>query len=721
MKRKKNKKDPHWQREASKYEHPVPSREYILQHLESCQSPQSFKQFLKAFNLISDEEKEGLRRRLRAMERDNQIVANRRGSYGLLSELELIPGRVQSHRDGFGFLIPDDNSSDVFLSARQMRGLFNDDRAMVRIISSEKRRNRREGAVVEVIERNTFQVVGKYIEEDGAAFVDPDDKHIHQDVIILPENKGKAVTGQFVVVEIISQPSNRRQPLGKVIDVLGDQLTPGMEVELAIRSHDLPFTWPDSVVNEAQNIISNIPDTVIRQRRDCRDMFFVTIDGEDAKDFDDAVYCEAKAKSGWKLFVAIADVTHYVKANSALDKEAIKRGNSVYFPSKVIPMLPEQLSNGLCSLKPKVDRLVMMCEMNIDTKGKLIDFEFYEAVIHSHGRLTYNEVCGWLAANKATSKELLLHLKELEKLYQKLALRRSKRGAIEFETIETQVLFSESGKIDTIVPRERNVAHKMIEECMLLANVAAARFLDQAEIAALYRNHEVPEEQKLYDLRDFLKSFGLRLGGGATPSAHDYSQVLKQIERRADKHLIQTVLLRSLRQAVYASDNRGHFGLSYTHYAHFTSPIRRYPDVIVHRAIKYCLKHKNPDKFFYDAKTIDELGMHCSFTERRADYATRDALDWLKCEYMQDKVGQNFDGIIVDVTSFGVFVELTDIYVQGLVHIASLKNDYYHYDVTHKALRGKRSGKAYRLGDEMRVLVARVDIDRREMDFELAS
>jgi ribonuclease R len=716
---KRNKKDPHWQRESEKYEHPVPSREYILNYLRGCESLQSFKQFLAAFELVSDEEKEGLRRRLRAMERDSQIIANRRGSYGLIDELELIPGRVQSHHDGFGFLIPDDGGSDIFLSARHMRELFNDDRALVRVISKEKRRNRREGALVEVLERNTFQVVGRYIEEDGVAFVDPDNKKIHQDVIITEENKGCAKPGQFVVAEIISQPSTRRQPLGKVIDILGDQLTPGMEVELAIRSRDIPYTWPSEVMTQAQNIPNSISNSIIENRSDCRHLYFVTIDGEDAKDFDDAVYCEAQSGGGWRLWVAIADVTHYVKASGVLDQEALKRGNSVYFPSKVIPMLPEQLSNGLCSLKPNVDRLTMVCEMDIDGKGRLKDYQFYEATIHSHARLTYTQVSDILKSDGDQDAELYPHINQLNTLYKKLMRQRNKRGAIEFETIETQILFGQEGKIDKIVPRQRNVAHKIIEECMLLANVSAADFLDKSGIEALYRNHESPEEQKLFDLKDFLKSFGLRLGGGTSPTAHDYCSLLNRIEKRADKHLIQTVLLRSLRQAVYAEENRGHFGLSYTHYTHFTSPIRRYPDMIVHRAIKYLLKNKNPKKFFYDAKTTAELGIHCSFTERRADYATRDAVDWLKSEYMQDKVGQAFDGIITDVTSFGVFVELCDIYVQGLVHITSLKNDYYHYDASHHSLRGKRSGKTYRLGDPMRVLVARVDLDRREINFEV--
>lgn len=714
-----DKKDPHWQREADKYEHPVPSREFILQHMRDSKSLQSFKNLFNAFGLSSDDEKEGLRRRLRAMERDGQIISNRRNSYGLVDELELIPGRIQSHRDGFGFLIPDDGGSDVFLSARHMRGLFNDDRVLVRVISDDKRRGRREGAVAEILERNTFQVVGRYIEEDGVAFIDPDNKNIHQDIIITPGNQGDAKPGQFVVAEIISQPSARRQPLGKVIDILGDQFTPGMEVELAIRSRELPYEWPDAVMNQAEKMPNSIPTEAIKNRKDCRDMCFVTIDGEDAKDFDDAVYCEAQADGGWILWVAIADVTHYVKASSPLDEEAVKRGNSVYFSAKVIPMLPEQLSNGLCSLKPNVDRLVMMCEMKIDAHGVLEHYQFYEAVIHSHARLTYNQVFSMLKQKKPKHDEIYLHVKELEKLYKKLIKQRNLRGAIEFETIETKVVFDNEGKISEIVPYERNEAHKIIEECMLIANVSAASFLDESGVETLYRNHEQPEEQKLYELRDFLKTFGLRLGGGDNPTAHDYCNLLKRIEKRADKHLIQTVLLRSLRQAVYAPENHGHFGLSYTHYAQFTSPIRRYPDVIVHRAIKYLLKHKDPKKYFYDAKTMADLGIHCSFTERRADYATRDALDWLKCEYMQDKVGQEFDGIIADVTGFGVFVELKDIYVQGLVHIASLKNDYYHFDATHHALRGKRSGKSYQLGDSMRVLVARVDLDKRAIDFEV--
>ena len=713
-------KDPHHEREAEKYEHPVPSREYIQSYLRKCENLVPYKKFLKDFHLKTEEEREGLRRRLRAMERDGQIIQNRRGAYGLVDEMELIPGRVQAHRDGFGFLIPDDGSSDIFLSARFMRGLFNDDRVLVRVSGTDSRK-RREGAVVEVLERNTTQVVGKFILDGGISFIDPDSKKNHQDIFIPAENRGDAKHGQFVVAEITSQPTQRRQPVGRVIDILGDQLTPGMEVELAIRSHELPYIWPEAVLKEATDLPQTISSADLEGREDLRKLPFVTIDGEDAQDFDDAVYCESGPNGGCKLYVAIADVTHYVKPGTPLDEEAVKRGNSVYFPAKVIPMLPERLSNNLCSLRPCEDRLVMVCEMHIDKEGCVQDYEFHKAVIHSHARLTYTEVAEMLKRNKSEKySDLFVHIKELDKLFKKLIKQRKLRGAIDFDMVETQVVFDDEGKIDKIIPRHRNEAHRIIEEAMLLANVCSADYLEKAEIKTLYRNHETPEAQKLQGLRDFMKPFGLRLGGGDKPTAKDYSHLLQRIEKRKDQLILQTVLLRSLRQAVYAPENKGHFGLSYEHYTHFTSPIRRYPDVLVHRAIKFLLKGKPAKKFMYDEEMVTDLGMHCSFTERRADYASRDALDWLKCEYMQDKVGQEFEGTISDVTGFGIFVKLKAVYVEGLVHISSLKNDYYHFDATHHVLRGKHADNSYRLGDDVRILVSRVDLDRREISFEIA-
>jgi len=711
------KKDPHLKRETKNYTHPVPSREFILQHLERVGEPLAFNEILDAFELKIEEEEEGLRRRLRAMQRDGQVVRTRRGKFALLEEMALVSGHVQGHRDGFGFLIPDDEGTDVFLTARQMRGIFPQDRVLVRVTGVD-RRNRREGIIVEVLERNTKTVVGRFYREGQMAFVDPDDKTMTQDIIIPPAEQGKAKHGDYVIVKILTQPDKRRQPSGKITEILGDHLTPGMEVELSIRSHDLPFEWPKPVLNEVKKFSDEIKKSDLRDREDFRDLPFVTIDGEDARDFDDAVYCESRKQGGWKLYVAIADVSHYVKHKSHLDKEAIERGNSVYFPSRVIPMLPEVLSNGLCSLKPNLDRLALVCEMNINEKGEVTRYKFHEAVIHSHARLTYTTVANWLAKKKPGDKHLMPHLTNLYQLFKQLLKQKKWRGAIEFETTETGIVFGKDGKIKRIVPRYRNEAHKIIEEAMLLANVTTARFLEKSKLPTLYRIHEGPLEEKLFALRDFLKAFGLRLSGGSNPSAQDYSNLLRRVAKRPDAHLLQTVMLRSLRQAIYYPENLGHFGLSYEGYCHFTSPIRRYPDLLTHRAIKHLIKKK---PYPYSLEAMTEFGEHCSVTERRADLATRDATDWLKCDYMMDKVGEEFEGTIADVTGFGVFVELNDIYVQGLVHITALDNDYYEYDTTHHLLRGKRAGKVYRLGDSMRVLVARVDLDQRKIDFELAN
>ncbi|PHQ80895.1 MAG: ribonuclease R [Coxiella sp. (in: Bacteria)] len=711
------KTDPFLKRETELYESPVASREFILQFFKEQEKTFSLQKLIKAFSLKTDDEKEGLRRRMCAMERDGQLMVNRRGHYAMVDEMELLPGRIEGHRDGFGFFIPDNGSDDIFLPARQMREVFSDDRVLIRVTGTNYR-GRQEGVIVEIIERNTHQVVGRFIEEGGATFVDPDSKSIAQDIIIPPQQVGGAKPGQFVVVEIINQPTKRRQATGKVVDILGDIITPGLEVELALRSHELPFEWPDEVIAESDAIPDHVTDADRKGRKDLRDLHFVTIDGEDARDFDDAIFCK-KNGTGWTLYVAIADVTHYMKPGSALDTEAIARGNSVYFPSKVIPMLPEKLSNGLCSLKPNVDRLAMVCEMQIDKKGCLESYDFFAATIHSHARLTYTFVAKALKEGKTDDAALYPHLKEFHNLFEKLLASRHKRGAIEFNTVETQIVFDENSKISKIIPRHRNEAHRMIEEAMLLANVSSADFLERAEISALYRNHEHPEEAKLLSLRDFLKVFALKLGGGNKPSPADYSTLLAQIEKRPDFHLLQTVMLRSMRQATYGPVNRGHFGLAFERYTHFTSPIRRYPDVVVHRGIKHLVAGKKVSKFMYDVEMIEDICSHCSLTERRADLATRDATDWLKCEFMQDKVGKEFEGFITDVTGFGVFIELKDIYVQGLVHITALKNDYYHYDSTHHLLRGKKSGKSYQLGDRLKVLVARVDLDKRQIDFEL--
>lgn len=689
-----------------------------METLESEGVPMDMQALAKRLDLTSEEQLEALRRRLRAMERDGQLVCNRNDNYCLVNKRDLIVGRVIGHADGFGFLRPDDSGDDLYLSFKEMRSVFHDDRAVVRVTGVD-RRNRLEGAVVEVLERNTRTVAGRLYMEAGVGFVVPDSKRLSKDVIIPSSEIGNAKQGQMVVAEILDQPTKRTPPIGRITEVLGDHMGPGMETDIAIRTHSIPVEWPDEVEQQISGLKPEVADADKKDRVDLRHLPLVTIDGADARDFDDAVYCEPKPK-GWRLLVCIADVSHYVEPGSALDQEARTRGNSVYFPDRVVPMLPEVLSNGLCSINPQVDRLCMTCELYIDKSGKVTRSKFFPAVMRSHARLIYNDVAAMLEGDPTLCKkhaDLLPYLHDLYQLYQVLHAQRVERGAIDFDTTETRIEFNDLKRVERIVPVVRNDAHRLIEECMLAANVATARFLLRKKQPALYRIHEGPAEEKLTDLRGFLGELGLSLPGGKKPTAGDYSVLLKQIKERPDRHLIQTVLLRSLSQALYSSDNVGHFGLSYQAYTHFTSPIRRFPDLIVHRAIKHAINQGNADDFDYTKPDLQGLGEHCSSTERKADEATRDALDWLKCEYMQDKVGETFNGIITSVNSFGVFVELEEIYVDGLVHITALDNDYYHYDPVGHRLTGERTGKIFRLGDPLTIIVAKVNLDDRKIDF----
>ncbi len=729
--------DPQAAREADKYASPIPSREFIMQRMDELGKLLTLDEIAACFDIESETDQEALRRRLRAMERDGQVLRNRRGGYGLLDRMDLVRGRVTGHPDGFGFLIPDAGGDDLFLTPRQMRGVFHADRVVARVVGLDSR-GRREGAIVEVLERNTQRVVGRIRFESGVTFVTPDNKRIAQDIQIPREEVGGARDGQFVSVAIIEQPSRRAGPVGRVVEVIGDHMAPGMEIDVAIRAHDLPLFWPKGVEEEINSLKAEVPPAAKRSRVDLRDTPLVTIDGADSRDFDDAVYCESTPK-GWRLLVAIADVSHYVRPGTALDEEALARGNSVYFPERVIPMLPEILSNGLCSLNPDIDRLCMVCEMYINKQGEMTRSRFFEAVMRSHARLTYAEVARLVVdkdkKQRTQRKALTPHLDELYTLYKVMRRGRSSRGAIDFESKETRIMFSEDRKIEKIIAVERNDAHKVIEECMIAANVCAARFLNRHKLATLFRVHEGPKAEKLTDLRDFLKERGLSLAGGKQPAAGDYAKLLKRVQSREDAHVIETVMLRSLSQAKYSPDNIGHFGLAHEEYLHFTSPIRRYPDLLVHRAIRYHLKKQSIKKsgkkpaprtltssggFSYEHAQMQAFGEHCSTTERRADEATRDVVDWLKCEYMLDKVGQDFEGVISSVTSFGIFVELKDIFVEGLVHVTALQNDYYHYDPSGHRLRGERTGKTYHLTDVVKVKVVRVDLDDRKIDFELA-
>jgi ribonuclease R len=753
--KKTNKKpsDPHAKRESTKYDNPIASREYILDVLDNAVGPLTHPQLCQQLSLNDVDQKEALRRRLFAMERDGQVHSNRKQAYARVSKFDLIRGRIQAHKDGFGFLIPADNSEDIYLAYRQMRQVFNGDEVLVRL-APDGIRGRRDGKIVEVLVRNTKQVVGRYFDDKGVGYLKPDNPRLTQDILIAPENTLGATNNQFVIVDIIEYPNRQSSAMGKVVEVLGDHMAPGMEIDVAIRAHDLPHQWPADVKAQAAKLPTEVVDIDKEGRVDLRDLPFVTIDGEDARDFDDAVYCETKKAGGWKLYVAIADVSHYVSLGSALDKEAEVRSTSVYFPDFVLPMLPEALSNGLCSLNPHVDRLAMVCEVNISAAGRISGYKFYEGVIHSHARLTYTKVGKMLAARKAEGKDsasaealseghalreayqqVVPHVDELEKLYVVLRSLREKRGAIDFETTETRILFDEQRKIERIIPVERNDAHKLIEECMLCANVCAAKFLEKHELDGLYRVHDGPKEQKLENLNKFLAELGLGFGAKIKPEPKHYQQMIERIGDRPDAKVIQTVMLRSLRQAVYHPENKGHFGLAYPAYTHFTSPIRRYPDLLTHRALRHVIRSRQYSDhvervkgakviakkhiYPYNIEDMLRLGEHTSMAERRADEATRDVVSWLKCEYLQEHIGEEFSGVITAVTNFGLFVELLDVYVEGLIHITSLPSDYYRYEEAHHRLVGERTKQVFCLGDELKVQVAAVKLDDRKVDFAL--
>ena len=711
--------DPHADREASLYETPLPSRELILTTMSEQGVPLGVEELYTLLE-ISDEERDIFNRRLNAMEREGQIIKNRKGALCIADKLDLIAGVVQGHPDGFGFLIPDDKTKvsgdDVFLSPKEMSQVMHGDRAMVRI-SGLDRRGRPEGKLVEVLERRTQKLVGRVVHSTGVTIVAAEDKRINQDILIPYNMDMQAKPGQVVMVELTEQPSAHAKPMGKVVEILGNYADSGMEIEIALRKHNLPYEFSPAAVKLAESYPKLVQESDFKGRIDLRELPLITIDGETARDFDDAVFAEQQGK-GWRLVVAIADVSFYVKPQDALDKCAFERGNSVYFPRRVIPMLPEALSNGLCSLNPEVERLCMVCDMQVDGAGVVKQFKFYPSVMRSKARMTYNQVFEILqnpAAELALEYAWLVpHLNDLYSVYQLMLSQREKRGAIEFETTETIMMFNEQGKIDEIVPSFRNEAHKLIEECMLAANVCAADFLAAHEHPALYRVHEGPTPEKLEALRTFMGEFGFGVGGGDSPHAKDYGKLIDRIRERPDAQLLQTVLLRSMQQAVYSPDNLGHFGLAYEAYAHFTSPIRRYPDLLIHRAIKAVL---NGDR--YKAGDWSQLGEHCSMTERRADDATRDVTNWLKCFYMQDKIGEVFEGTVAAVTSFGLFVALDGVYVEGLVHVTELGNDYFHFDKARHEMTGERTAVRYRLGDRLTIKVVRVDLETAKIDFTL--
>ncbi|WP_438768213.1 ribonuclease R [Kushneria sp. TE3] len=739
--------DPQAEREASQYDNPVPSREYLLQILTEHGKPITHEEVSQRLGIKDEDRLEAVRRRLSAMERDGQILRHKSGAFEIIDPELLLDGRVVGHRDGIGFFVRDDKQKpDLVIPPRQMRRLFDGDRVRVRV-SGKDRRGREEAGVNEILERNTPSLIGLYRKRGSdIAVVVPENSRIAHEIIIEEGSANGAEDGQVVEVRITTQPGLRQQPIGEVTEVLGERMDPGMEIDIAIREHDIPAEFPSEVHDQIRDMSDEVLEEDKRHRVDLRDWPLVTIDGEDAKDFDDAVYAWKTKSGGWKLIVAIADVSHYVEVDSPLDQEAWQRGNSVYFPGQVVPMLPELLSNGLCSINPDVDRLCMVCEMNISQRGEISRYKFYEGVMRSHARLTYNKVGTMLEdadseegqALRSEYAHVVKPLEALHGLYKTLRQARTVRGAIDFETTETQIVFNDQRKIDRIVPRTRNDAHKLIEECMLAANVATARFLEKHKLPALYRVHASPSDEKLATLRAFLGELGLTLGasgekGKSTPQ--DFQNLREVINGRPDADIIQTVMLRSMNQAVYSPQNDGHFGLAYAAYAHFTSPIRRYPDLLVHRAIRSVIRSQRdstnvervegaadnePQRWCpYSFEQMVTMGEHCSMTERRADEATRDVEDWLKCEFMADKVGDVFEGAIASVTQFGLFVRLNEHFVEGLVHITNLPSDYYQFEAERHQLKGDRTGVTYRLGDGVTVQVARVDLDDRKIDFML--
>ncbi|GAC03850.1 ribonuclease R [Paraglaciecola chathamensis] len=724
--------DPFYQREKEKYENPVASREYLLELLTKAKKPLSFLEFCHLLNAEDEDSRIGIQRRLRAMEREGQIEFNRDKKYAKLKLEELIQGRVIGHRDGFGFLKRDDGEKDLFIHNAQMSTVLHGDVVLVKESGTDNR-GRREARIAKIIEPRSEPIVGRYFFENGVGLVIPDDSRINHEITIPGEYVNGARQGFIVVVEIVQRPRRRVNAIGKVLEVLGEHMAPGMEIDMALRTFDIPHAWPKGVTKQISTLTEQVPEEAKENRIDLRQLPLVTIDGEDARDFDDAVFCEPLEDGGWQLWVAIADVSYYVRPGTALDSEAQNRGNSVYFPEQVIPMLPEVLSNGLCSLNPQVDRLCMVCEMTINPNGELAEHQFYEAVMNSKARLTYTKVWDLLKEEGQANPELhkryaeqVPHLKNLHDMYRTLKRRRNKRGAIEFETQESKFVFNAQRKIDTIVPVTRNDAHKLIEECMILANVAAAKTLSKQKAEALYRIHDEPDSDRLSAFLSYLAEVGITHHISKDASPQEFTEVISKIQGRADQELIQTMLLRSMKQAVYSHENIGHFGLALDAYAHFTSPIRRYPDLVVHRALKATIDKKQQQKSktggkAYTEEEVDALGEQCSMTERRADDATRDVSDWLKCEFMLDHVGDTFDGVIASVTSFGFFVRLTEFHIDGLVHISALDNDFYQFDETKQHLVGENSGIVYRLGDPLEVKVAGVNLDERKIDFVLAN
>ncbi len=703
----------------------APDRVAIMDTLDHAGRPLKRRELVDALDVKGQDSLEILRRRLKAMVRDGQLIKNRADAYGLAQRMDMVRGRVTAHPDGYGFLVPDEGGDDLYLSSREMRPVLHGDRVLASVVGVD-RRGRREGKVKEVLERAHETIVGRFVEESGVALVVPDETRISQDVLIPLSDTMDAKPGQVVVAAIVRQPTERKPPLGRIVQVLGDMGDPGMATDIALHNFGIPHEWPDGVEDQAAGYGKVVPEPMKEGRKDLRELPLVTIDGADARDFDDAV-CARRNRKGWRLVVAIADVSSYVKPGTPLDEEAINRATSVYFPNRVVPMLPEALSNGLCSLRPGEDRLCLACDLSVDEDGKVTRSRFTAAVMHSHARLTYDQVWGYLQGGKLPFDEprpgVAGSLDDLYSLYKALRKARRKRGAIDFESQEVTFVFDEHGAVSDLKPYERHDAHMLIEECMILANVEAAKFLEKRKITAPFRVHAPPPVLKLEALEEFLNAQGIKRTWKDQPTPRDFERIVEQVKGRPDEKLIMAVLLRSQSLAVYKPDNGGHFGLALDAYTHFTSPIRRYPDLLVHRAIHHAIARLNRDDelppYPYGESEMDRLCELSSHRSRRAEEAERDVNDRLKCLYMEQHIGMEFAGIVSGVTSFGLFVELDHGNVNGLVHVTSLPNDYYHFDPVSHRLQGERSGREFQLADAVRVRVKDVNVEERKIDFEL--
>ena len=724
MNRKKSKNpfkipDPHFSEQLNKYDNPIPSRQALLAFLTSQAKILSVHKIAEKIGVSNEMQLEGLRRRLNAMVNDGSLFINRKKGFGVRDKTDLIKGLVQAHADGFGFLVSTELEEDGFILPREMRKVMDGDTVLANM-QSGRRKNKEEAYIVEVLERAHKTLVGKFFNKNGQGIVEPDNTAI-DDIIIPSGSEATANDGDFVTVLINEYPNRQRPAIGEVIAILGQKLNSRLAMELTMAAQKLPHEWPEGFDRVVSYIPSQVTDEDITEDvKDIRHLPLVTIDGEDARDFDDAVYAEKNDK-GWRLIVAIADVSKYVPPNSELDKEAFKRGTSVYFPGKVIPMLPLELSNGICSLNPHVDRMCMVCDMQVNAAGQIQSYNFYRGVMHSHARITYKQCWNYLDKDVKQEKwddGVVSSLDTMNDLYKAMTIEKNKRGAITFNSTDVHISINAEGQVSSITPYTRNDAHKLIEAFMIAANICAAKFVSKHKVPAAYRVHDTPPLQKITDLKAFLLSLGIKPNFSDPVAPKDFEKIIKQIQQRDDVNLIESVLLRSQSLAAYEAENGGHFGLALEYYAHFTSPIRRYPDLMIHRAIEYIVKKNKPKRYIYSAQKAIDMNVQCSHNERRAENASRDVDARLKCMFMEQFIGEEMEGIVSGVTHFGVFVTLNDIMVDGLIHVTSLPNDYYHHEPIHHKLVGERGGSVFQLADKIKIKVAAVSIDQRKIDFE---